>query len=421
LDDDAEDMFMTRLSDTEVKVETYDSEGEKSDDDNATDSTSDGLSFVGCDSEASGELDIRVGSDEIKRPEEFGEAGDGHKSAAALEREIHRLASENARLVEQNRLLEIHRLASENARLAEQNRLLSERCEFANMAVSAYGAPAVSFSELPPVGGPSEKQTAGASTWWPATERFQLQNGFSMLCGTVDQQEQQLQVTQQPVTGSNYPLLQQVPESGHIQKHQVRRQTNSERAGAEKSQSNDCALACVGEQFNDSLSEGSLTGDDARSVDVRTTVMLRNLPNNYTRSMLLTLLDGEGFNAQYDFLYLPMDFNTRACLGYAFVNLTSPECAQRFWAKFDGYSHWSIPSKKHCFVSWSNPHQGLDSNFARYRNSPVMHEAVPDEYRPIYFVNGKPAPFPEATKKIRAPRIKNYFSQSSTGHGPVIT
>jgi len=242
-----------------------------------------------------------------------------------------------------------------------------------------------------------------------------------MLYGTLEQQEQQLQDTQQSIASSNRPLLQQVPDSGYIQKRQVRQQTNSERAGAENSQSNDCALHRVGEQFNDSLSEGSLTGDDARSVDVRTTVMLRNLPNNYTRSMLLTLIDGEGFIGQCDFLYLPMDFNTRACLGYAFVNLTSPESAQRFRAKFDGYSQWAIPSKKHCFVSWSNPYQGLHSNIARYRNSPVMHEAVPDDYKPIYFVNGKPAPFPEATKKIRAPRIKNYFPQSSTCHGPVIT
>lgn len=139
--------------------------------------------------------------------------------------------------------------------------------------------------------------------------------------------------------------------------------------------------------------------------------MLRNLPNNYTRSMLLALIDSEGFAAQYDFFYLPMDFNTRACLGYAFVNLTSADCAQRFWAKFDGYSKWVIPSKKHCGVSWSNPHQGLQSNIDRYRNSPVLYEGVPDEYKPMLFVDGKSVPFPEATKKIRAPRIRNYVLQ----------
>ena len=49
--------------------------------------------------------------------------------------------------------------------------------------------------------------------------------------------------------------------------------------------------------------------------------MLRNLPNNYTRDMFLSLLDEEGLSELYDFVYLPMDFCRDANLGYAFVNL----------------------------------------------------------------------------------------------------
>ena len=37
-------------------------------------------------------------------------------------------------------------------------------------------------------------------------------------------------------------------------------------------------------------------------------VMLRNLPNNYTRDMFLSLLDEQGLSGLYDFVYLPMDF-----------------------------------------------------------------------------------------------------------------
>merc|ERR1740123_2226645 len=44
----------------------------------------------------------------------------------------------------------------------------------------------------------------------------------------------------------------------------------------------------------------------------RTTVMLRNLPNDYTRDMLLALLDKEGFQGKYNFVYLPMDFKRMA-------------------------------------------------------------------------------------------------------------
>ncbi|CAE7943405.1 NLP2 [Symbiodinium necroappetens] len=102
-----------------------------------------------------------------------------------------------------------------------------------------------------------------------------------------------------------------------------------------------------------------------------TTVMLRNLPNNYTRAMLLAMLDSEGFEGKYNFLYLPIDFQSRACLGYAFVNLVDPSYVAQFWAKFSGYSKWVLPSKKVCGVSWSGPHQGLEAHVERYRNSPV--------------------------------------------------
>lgn len=136
------------------------------------------------------------------------------------------------------------------------------------------------------------------------------------------------------------------------------------------------------------------------------TLMLRNLPNNYTRVMLLSLLDSEGFVGQYDFVYLPIDFKSHASLGYAFVNLSSTQAAERCWKVFEGFNKWVVPSSKVCSVNWSTPFQGLDAHVERYRNSPVMHEHVPDEYKPMLLADGKRLPFPPPTKKIRAPRIR---------------
>jgi hypothetical protein len=144
-----------------------------------------------------------------------------------------------------------------------------------------------------------------------------------------------------------------------------------------------------------------------RADSERTTVMLRNLPNNYTRAMLLDLLESKGFASVCNFLYLPIDFKTQAALGYAFVDLADQAVVQRFWKTFDGFSKWTLPSKKVCFVSWCEPHQGWMEHVERYRNSPVMHSSVPDEYKPVLFMNGQRVPFPRPSKAIRAPRVRH--------------
>lgn len=67
---------------------------------------------------------------------------------------------------------------------------------------------------------------------------------------------------------------------------------------------------------------------------VLTTVMMRNIPNNYTREMLMLLMNGQGFKNCFDFLYLPVDFKTETGLGYSFINFNTPEDAERFRTQF---------------------------------------------------------------------------------------
>lgn len=140
--------------------------------------------------------------------------------------------------------------------------------------------------------------------------------------------------------------------------------------------------------------------------ETRTTVMLKNMPNNQTRKMLLELLDRESFALRYDFVYLPYDFQTGATLGYAFVNFTTPAAALEAFERFEGYAKWTVPSRKVCGVGWSEPHQGLVPHIQRYRDSPVMHHDVPERFKPLILKNGTPVPFPLPTKKLRAPRLR---------------
>lgn len=137
-----------------------------------------------------------------------------------------------------------------------------------------------------------------------------------------------------------------------------------------------------------------------------TTVMFRNLPNDYTREMFIQLLEMEGFRGRYDFLYLPVDFATCAGLGYGFLNLVSHSDAGLVWKHFQGFTNWAVPSQKVCEITWGEPYQGLEENIDRYRNSPVMHETMPDEFQPLVFVDGRRVPFPAPTRRIRLPRMK---------------
>merc|ERR1712046_234768 len=62
-------------------------------------------------------------------------------------------------------------------------------------------------------------------------------------------------------------------------------------------------------------SNGTSTGAESR-----TTVMWRNIPNNYSRDQLLELIDNFGFQGTYNFFYAPFDFTRGALVGYAFIN-----------------------------------------------------------------------------------------------------
>lgn len=136
----------------------------------------------------------------------------------------------------------------------------------------------------------------------------------------------------------------------------------------------------------------------------KTTVLLRNLPSDFTRAALLELLEDEGFDGGFDFIYLPMDFGAKVCLGYAFVNFVTGSDAQRCWEIFSGYSDWE--SDKPCEVTWGEPCQGLQAHIERYRNSPVMHKSIPEEWKPLIFKDGVRMPFPAPTKSISAPKLR---------------
>lgn len=150
--------------------------------------------------------------------------------------------------------------------------------------------------------------------------------------------------------------------------------------------------------------DASVDSSTGSEIVEQTTIMLRNLPLNYTRAMLLDLLDSEGFTGRYDFLYLPTNFETSLGFGYAFVNFSSEDDAELARQHFQGFNKWTTAGEEVCETSWSDPYQGLAANVERYRNSPVMHESVDDEHKPVVFFGGLRQTFPAPKKLIKAPK-----------------
>ncbi|KAI4653198.1 uncharacterized protein J4E79_008711 [Alternaria viburni] len=105
--------------------------------------------------------------------------------------------------------------------------------------------------------------------------------------------------------------------------------------------------------------------------DVRTTVMLRNIPANCDWMTLKNILDQICFGT-YDFVYLRIDFKKCANVGYAFINFTDVggmlmllEMEFRYWPGF-------ISDKKFG-ISYATI-QGREALVQKFRNSSVMQE-----------------------------------------------
>merc|ERR1711953_166440 len=98
-----------------------------------------------------------------------------------------------------------------------------------------------------------------------------------------------------------------------------------------------------------------------------------------------------GFRCHYDFLYLPLNYKTGLNLGFAFVNFVSNRAAMCAISRFSSMFE----------VKWSQKRRGLQENVEYYQNTALMSPDMPDEFKPILFVNGLRVNFPDAECKNR--------------------
>lgn len=127
------------------------------------------------------------------------------------------------------------------------------------------------------------------------------------------------------------------------------------------------------------------------------------MPKLLTQAAMLEVLAGQGFLGLYDFAYLPRDFKTMGNFGYAVVNFVTHEVAASAMQRFSGFAEWPVQRRRACTVVWNVPCQGLAAQIERYRDSPLMHPDVAEEYRPALFSCGVKSAFPPPTKQLKAP------------------
>lgn len=96
-----------------------------------------------------------------------------------------------------------------------------------------------------------------------------------------------------------------------------------------------------------------------------------------------------------------MDFRSCTPLRYATMNFTSHQAALEAAERLQGQA----VADGALAVSWNEPLQGLREHIRRYRNSPVMHESVPQACKPLLFRGGLRQAFPAPTRVLKRPRL----------------
>ena len=103
--------------------------------------------------------------------------------------------------------------------------------------------------------------------------------------------------------------------------------------------------------------------------------------------MLVDELDDQHSKC-YDFLYLPIDFRNKCNLGYAFINMISPQGVLDLHNNFRGESWKRSRSEKKADITWGRL-QGKKALIEHFHASSFL-KRIPNECRPISFFSDGP-------------------------------
>ena len=128
--------------------------------------------------------------------------------------------------------------------------------------------------------------------------------------------------------------------------------------------------------------------------DLRTTLMIKNIPNKYTISTFLEEIN-HYFKNTYDIFYLPIDYINKCNLGFAFINFVEPFHIILFYELYRGKKWKKFNSDKMCELLYAK-FQGRKELISHFEKGKVLSFDSEDK-RPLIL------PAPSSLPKINLP------------------
>ena len=142
--------------------------------------------------------------------------------------------------------------------------------------------------------------------------------------------------------------------------------------------------------------------------DKRTTLMIRNIPNKFTKDNFLYLFNKE-FEGKFNCFLLPTDFNEKKNFGYCFINFLNSLDIIYFYYKFNGKNWPGTNSKKICEIIYSKI-QGINKMIRHY---PIKSIFIKNDSYLDCFENISQA---NTDDKSNSSKNSNNSSSSSSGN-----
>ena len=143
--------------------------------------------------------------------------------------------------------------------------------------------------------------------------------------------------------------------------------------------------------------------------DKRTTLIIRNIPNRYTISLLLQEIN-KNYYRKYDVVYLPQDYINNSNLGFGFINFLDHMYLIMFYEEFVGKKWNCFNSNKRCQLAYSK-YQGKNelTKYIHKKLGISSHYNSNENLKKSFFINNEDR-YPRPLIEIPIKYYKSFHS-----------